>query len=99
MGTELLVPDLARRVGLSHSQLNRRFRQRYGRTVNAWIQERRMVLAKELLTSSALAPSQVARVCGVMDLQYFNKMVRRRWGVAPRALKAKDWSLEKDRLI
>lgn len=86
LGTALSVAALAQEVGLTPDHLTRRFRARYGRTVIGYIREQRLQLAHRLLRRSGMAPAEAAVACGMGDLQYFNKQVRARWGVSPRAL-------------
>lgn len=85
LGEELSVPALAAEVGLSADHLTRRFRLRHGSTVVAWIRERRLLLARRLL-EEGMPPVQAARTCGLADLQYFNKLLRQRFGRSPRDL-------------
>lgn len=88
LGEELSVPELAAEVGLSADHLTRRFRSRHGSTVVAWIRERRLLLARRLL-EEGMPPVQAARTCGLADLQYFNKLLRQRFGRSPRDLAQK----------
>lgn len=88
LGTGLTVAELAAGVGLAPDHLTRRFRARYGTTVIGHLRERRLQQAHRLLTTTAIPPAQIARSCGLGDLQYFNKQIRARFGVSPRALQA-----------
>ena len=45
-------------------------------------------LARRLLEEGML-PAQVARTCGLADLQYFNKLLRQRFGRSPRGFAQK----------
>ena len=81
------VEELASEVGLTADHLTRRFRRRYGSTVIAWIRERRLALARDLLLQDPRPISAVAVACGIPDIQYFNKQIRARWGASPRMLR------------
>lgn len=84
----LSVPELARVAGVSHNHLTRLFRAETGMTVVACIRQRRMAMARHLLTSSTLSIPAVAATVGVTDLQAFNKLCRRELGASPRAVRA-----------
>lgn len=81
------VADLAREVGLSHSHLTRLFRAAKGKTVVAYVQERRVERARHLLTYSNLPVKEIAARVGVEDLNLFNKTMRRHCGASPRQLR------------
>lgn len=78
----LRVADLAEEVGLSHNQLTRRFRARFGTTVVAYLQGQRMIAAERMLRDTTMPLKVVATAIG-LDAQQFNKAVRRAFGVSP----------------
>jgi AraC family transcriptional regulator len=82
------VRHLAAEVGVSADHLTRRFRARFGSSVKGYISERRLALARDLLLTTDLPVAQVAKDCGLPDLHYFNKLIRGRWGLSPRAVRA-----------
>jgi len=81
------IPDLARRVRISHNHLIRLFRREYGMTIRDYIAARRMQRAEHLITSSTRAIKEIACEVGIPDLHRFNKAVRKRFGRSPRALR------------
>ena len=83
----LSVPDVARRVGVSHNHLTRLFRAHTGETVVAYIRARRMQRARHLLQASTLPIATIAAAVGIPDLQAFNKVCRREFGLSPRAVR------------
>ncbi|MEM1212646.1 MAG: AraC family transcriptional regulator [Planctomycetota bacterium] len=82
----LRVADLAEEVGLSHNQLTRLFRARYGQTVVAYLQEQRMAAAERMLCETTLPMKMIAAAIG-LDAQQFNKAVRRGLGMSPTAVR------------
>lgn len=82
----LRVADLAEEVGLSHNQLTRLFRARYGQTVVGYIQEQRMAAAERMLCETRLPMKMIAAAIG-LDAQQFNKAVRRGLGASPTAVR------------
>lgn len=80
----IYVTDLARKVGLSQNHLIRLFRAVLGTTVVGYIRDRRLQRASHLLKNSTLPIKTIAHEVGIPDLHLFNKMVRGRFGSAPR---------------
>ena len=79
----LAVPDLARRVSLSHNQLTRLFRARLGDTVVGYIRRRRIERAVYLLTRTDQSVRAIAAQVGIPDAQAFAKTMRAVTGRAP----------------
>jgi AraC-like DNA-binding protein len=82
---ELDVLVLARRVGLSQNYLARRFRKRFGRTLQTYFLEHRVARARQMLLATELSIKEVAARVGISDAQYFNKQFRRFAGESPSA--------------
>lgn len=83
----LTVAGVAKSCGISHNHLTRLFSAQLDTTVVAYIRSRRMARARHLLTASTLPVAAVAATVGVADLQAFNKLCRRTFGVSPRMLR------------
>ncbi len=79
------MADLARAVGLSPSQLQRRFREAYGNPVMRHLRENRCRLAQELLTTTDLDLAAIARRCGLSDAGHLWRMFQRAGLLAPMA--------------
>ncbi len=88
LATRLRVAAIARQLGISHSQLDRRFHAALGNTVVGFMRSRRAHLARHLLRSSDLAAEAIARQVGAGDAQALNKLLRREFGAGPRALRS-----------
>lgn len=82
------VANIAEEVGLSHSRLSHLFKQHTGRSVPAYVEQRRMERAEDLLRMTARSVSEVARAVGYDDPLYFSRRFRRRVGTSPRAWRA-----------
>jgi AraC-like DNA-binding protein len=80
--------DLALEVDLSTSHLNRLFLRHFDESVTEYIRRKRVERARHLLLHSGLSIKQVACEVGLSNLQLFNKVIRRTYGVSPRALRA-----------
>lgn len=81
----MLIGDLAAGVGLSAEYVARLFARRYGMTLQHYLLQRRIELARHLLISSDLSISETGRRSGLPDPQYFNKQFRRVAGMSPLA--------------
>lgn len=66
------LPALARHVGISDRHLRRIFAAEHGVTPLQYVQTRRLLLAKQLLTDTAMPVTQVAHASGFRSLRRFN---------------------------
>jgi AraC family transcriptional regulator of adaptative response / DNA-3-methyladenine glycosylase II len=66
------VAAVAARLGVSDRHLRRIFRAEHGVTPLAWLQTRRLLLAKQLLTDTALSVAAVAGASGFASVRRFN---------------------------
>jgi AraC family transcriptional regulator len=80
----LKVARLAAELDISHTHLNRLFRQTFGATVKGYVTRRRVELAEYMLKTSDLPIKAIGIQVGILDAQLFNKTVRRSLGVSPR---------------
>ena len=83
------VADVARRVALPRRSLDRRFRQRLGRSMHDELQWARIRLASQLLASSNLKIPQIATQCGFGSREYFSTAFMRVMGEAPASYRRK----------
>lgn len=81
----MLIGELAAGTGLSADYVARLFSKRYGMTLQHYLLQRRIELARHLLISSDLLVSEIGRRTGMPDPQYFNKQFRRVVGQSPMA--------------
>jgi len=81
------VAALASRVGLSARQLQRVFLAHVGATPNAVHATRRLLLAKQLLTETALPATEVALAAGYNSLRRFNAAFLDGCGMPPTAIR------------
>jgi len=86
-GLDPHLPDLAARLGVTDRHLRRIFAKRHGVTPLAWLGTQRLLLAKQLLTDTALPVTQVALACGFGSLRRFNAAFLQRCRMNPTALR------------
>lgn len=81
------VDTLAAEYGISARQLRSDVEREYGAPPVALAQTRRLLMAKHLLTDTALPITQVAAASGFGSLRRFNHLFRSRYGLSPGALR------------
>ncbi len=77
------LTDVAQAVGYSPAYLTNLSQSQTGRTVKAWIIERRMAQARQLLANTAESIKQIADSIGYADAGYFTRQFRKLHGVTP----------------
>ena len=79
----LSLRDVAAAVNISPGHLTATVRRRTGRTVQAWITERRMVQARRLLAATDLSIGEIGRQVGFPDPGYFARTFGKVHGTSP----------------
>lgn len=80
----LNVSAIARRLGISVAQAERRWRAKHGLTLRAWIETRRLEHARVLLSRGDLDIATVAKRSGFKDPGYLARRFRLAFGTTPR---------------
>ena len=86
-GQDPPLPAIAARLGVTDRHLRRIFARRHGVTPLAWLTTQRLLLAKQLLTDTALPVTQVALACGFGSQRRFNAVFAQRYRLSPTALR------------
>ena len=86
-GQDPPLPAIAARLGVTDRHLRRIFARRHGVTPLAWLTTQRLLLAKQLLTDTALPVTQVALGTGFGSLRRFNAAFAERYRLSPSALR------------
>jgi transcriptional regulator GlxA family with amidase domain len=77
------VEDLAGRVGLSASQLQREFRRLFGMSVGDYLLRLRILMAQRRLRETADAIGRIATDCGFYDQSHFTRAFKAHTGLPP----------------
>ncbi|MGH8460313.1 MAG: AlkA N-terminal domain-containing protein [Stenotrophobium sp.] len=93
------IEPLAARYGLSSRQLRRVVEAEYGVTPVELAQTRRLLIAKQLLTDSALGIAEVAQASGFASVRRFNHLFRTRYGLNPTALRRQGDAASGDEIL
>ncbi|GHA88837.1 AraC family transcriptional regulator [Modicisalibacter luteus] len=83
LGEAILVDDLASLCALSPGHFHACFREHTGMTPLAYVQQRRLAHARELIETSGQRLGQIATLVGFRDQGSFSRAYRRAFGVAP----------------
>ena len=85
LAEDISVDALARRALMSPRSFARRFKATTGTTPHAWLLDRRLAAAEELLEGSDAPVEEVARLVGFGTAAGLREQFARRRGVSPRA--------------
>ena len=83
---EISIEELAAKVNLNRTTLQKVFKEMYGLTVNEYRTKSRLQLAKNLLASSDLSITEIAGYCGYTNASKFSEAFKKHEGLLP-----KDW--------
>lgn len=92
--------DLVEVAGRHPVHISRAFRRHFGRTISAFVRERRVLKAAELLRRTSLPLSEIALECGFCDQSHFTNTFRRYMGRTPSSYRSPDcskWLVSSDR--
>ncbi|WP_321783579.1 DNA-3-methyladenine glycosylase 2 family protein [Burkholderia pyrrocinia] len=84
---EYSVDALAQRVGVTERHLRRIFAAQFGVSPVEFAQTHRLLMAKRLLTDTALPVAVVASTAGFGSVRRFNDLFRQRYGLNPLRLR------------
>ncbi|HFZ0430708.1 TPA: XylR family transcriptional regulator [Klebsiella pneumoniae] len=70
-------------VGISRSNLERRFKDETGQTLHTMIHTQKLERARELLNSLTLPVHEISHMCGYLSLQYFYTVFKKEYGMTP----------------
>ena len=79
----LTIPELSRRFCVSATALKAAFRELYGRPIHAWLREKRMERAAELLRCSDLSVLDISQAVGFASPSQFGANFLKRFGASP----------------
>ncbi|VVD80193.1 adenosine deaminase [Pandoraea horticolens] len=81
------LPALAARIGITERHLRRIFADEFGVSPVEYAQTQRLLLAKRLLTDTALPVTEIALASGFGSVRRFNGLFKTRYGFAPSRLR------------
>jgi AraC-like DNA-binding protein len=75
---------LAKRVGLNQNTLQNGFKHLYGSSVNQYIRNSRIELAKKLMETTDLNITEITYEIGINSRSYFSKLFKERYAMSPK---------------
>lgn len=84
----LMLQDVAKEVGMSNSRFSTVFSQQSGQTFTEYLMHLRLGKAKEMLRSTDIKNSQIAREVGYNDSHYFSYIFKKNTGITPTEYRA-----------
>jgi AraC-like DNA-binding protein/mannose-6-phosphate isomerase-like protein (cupin superfamily) len=83
LGEDLSLDNLSTKFYISKYHLEREFARNTGYTIHRFIQKKRLILAKSLLTGSSQV-TEVCMQCGFTDYSNFLRSFKKEFGVSPK---------------
>lgn len=93
---ELSLKTLAELQGMNASYLSSLFRKETGQTVTDYINQQRVHLAVQLLSSSDFQIQTIAQHCGIPDVNYFTKVFKKYIGKTPKQFRLESLKLAQE---
>lgn len=90
LSEELKLEDVADKVYLSPYYFSKLFKKHQGIGFNAWVNQQRMVNAKEMLQYSDWSIATIAKNLGFAQSSYFCKVFRQSYNVTPQVFRAQN---------
>lgn len=78
------LKQLAVMVEMSHTCLNRKFKQVFGVTVFDWLREHRLIRSKQYLVDSKRTITDIAFLCGFSSPSHFSLLFKQKFSISPR---------------
>ncbi|WKN43650.1 helix-turn-helix transcriptional regulator [Tunicatimonas pelagia] len=79
----ITIPELSRQVGINTTKLKQGFKKVFGYTINEFVRNHKLTLAKELLLGGNLSVKQIAEKVGYRNYAYFASRFKERYGALP----------------
>lgn len=90
------LSELAQTLGISDRHLRRVFFAAYGVSAVQFLQTRRLLLAKSLLTDTRLCVTDVAMTAGFGSIRRFNALFKTKYRLVPSGLRKKEKPVSRD---
>lgn len=81
------LKDISDHIHLSNEHTSRIFKKEMGITVTDYINNQKMQLAKDMLTSNEMSLLDIAYKMGYENYGYFNKTFKKHFGISPQKMK------------
>lgn len=83
----LTLEEISREVGLTKEYTSHIFKKEMGKTLTDYINQRKMLLAKELIYSERMSLADLAAYLGYENYSYFSRLFKRYFQITPMKFK------------
>jgi YesN/AraC family two-component response regulator len=83
----ITLSTVSESVNLAKEYVSHIFKKETGKTVTDYINERKMMIAKEMLLASHYKLPEIAERLGYDNYSYFSKLFKKQFGASPRAIR------------
>lgn len=83
ISNRLSIHELADKFNVSTTYLSSRFKNEHNITITDFINSKRLLIAKRMLTSFNLPIIEIAMECGFQDQNYFARVFKKTFGITP----------------
>lgn len=90
LASDLSLSALSSICGVSPGYLSSQFHKETGKTLTAYVNDRRIETGARLLRTTKLPVQMIAEHCGIPDANYFAKVFKKRYEMSPREFREKE---------
>ena len=87
LSSDLSLAAIAEKLNLNRSCFSNLFTRETGKTLSAYVLEKRVQRAQHLLSSTPLTVQDIAWEVGIPDANYFTRLFKRETGYSPRSFR------------
>ena len=87
LSTPIKVSDIAASWGISEVHLRRIFHQYVGMSPKQYMEEKRLIAAKDFLLATTRPLKEIATQCGFASQHYFSRCFKKKYGISPTQLR------------
>lgn len=84
---KISLAEVSKAVNLSKEYTANIFKKETGQTVNEYINERKLILAKEMIASRNISLFEASQSVGYDNYSYFSRIFKKRFGTSPKEFK------------
>jgi len=89
LSSKMTVSQIAEMLGMPEQKFRRMFKKHMGISPKQYINEKKLMTAKEMLEATDMTVYEIAEICGFYDNSHFYKSFRERFGYSPKEARRK----------
>jgi AraC-like DNA-binding protein len=79
----ITIPQLARQAGINEAKLKEGFKELYGQSVHAYMQQLRLEKAQQLLLTTDMSVTDITYTIGYSHVTHFTTLFKKELGLPP----------------